>query len=116
MYAAEHTRKHSCTGTGLREARIQSTVPLGIHTGTHSRTRERTHTGNIRMSKCAKGHYFARKLRIAQLLILTISGHVIAVSAQRDKSRASDVSDGAVDPRQVSFVNFFVDFFLIAFM
>ena len=67
------------------------------------------------MSKCAKGHYFARKLRIAQLLILTISGHVIAVSAQH-RDNESDVSDGAVDPRQVSFVNFFDDFFLIAFM
>ena len=46
-------------------------------------TRERSHTGNIRIGAGAKGHCFVRKLRIAQLRILTISGHVIAVSAQQ---------------------------------
>ena len=39
--------------------------------------------GNIRIGAGAKGHCFSRKLRIAQLRILTISRHVIAVSAQQ---------------------------------
>jgi len=54
-----------------------------IHRGTRDRTSERTHTGNVRIGTCVKGPCFARKLRIAQLRILTISGHVIAVSAQQ---------------------------------
>ena len=56
---------------------------IRIHTGTRDRTRERTHTGNVRIGTCVKGPCFARKLRVAQLRILTISGHVIAVSAQQ---------------------------------
>ena len=54
-----------------------------IHTGTRDRTSERTHTGNVRIGTCVKGPSFATKLRIAQLRILTNSGHVIAVSAQQ---------------------------------
>ena len=52
-----------------------------IHTETCDRTRKRTHTGNVRFATCVNGECFARKLRTAQLRILTISGHVIAVSA-----------------------------------
>ena len=61
----------------------QELLRTRINTETRDRTRGRTHTGNVRVGTCVKGQYFARKLRIAQLRILTISGHVIAVSAQR---------------------------------
>ena len=54
-----------------------------LHRGTRDRTSERTLTGNVRIGTCVKGPGFARKLLIAQLRILIISGHVIAVSAQQ---------------------------------
>ena len=54
-----------------------------LHRGTCDRISERTLTGNVRIGTCVKGPCFARKLRIAQLRILTISGHMIAVSAQQ---------------------------------
>ena len=57
------------------------------------------------------GHCFVRKLRIAQLRILTISGHLIAVSAQQ-QDNGKDVFEGEVDPLQVSFLNSFVVFLL----
>ena len=82
-----------------------------IHTETRDRTRERTHTGNVRFGTCVKGQCFAMKLRIAQVRILTISGHVISVSAQRRDNeyyRASVICEGEMDPRQVSFGNVFV--------
>ena len=54
-----------------------------IHREIRERIRVHPLTGNIRIGACANVHCFARKLRIAQLRIRTISGHVILVSAQQ---------------------------------
>ena len=54
-----------------------------LYTEIRERTRERPRIGNIRIGAAVKALCFVRKLRIAQLRLLTISGHVIAVSAQQ---------------------------------
>jgi hypothetical protein len=58
-----------------------------MYTEIRERTGEHPRTGNIRIGARAKDHCFVRKLRIAQLRFLTISRHVIAVSAQQREER-----------------------------
>ena len=71
------------------------------------------HAQELRIGAGAKGHCFVRKLRIAQLRILTISRHVIVVSAQqRDNCKGVRCIRGEVVPLQVSFLSVFVVFSL----
>ena len=55
---------------------------MNAHTNVHADAHTR-HTGNVTIGACVYGDSIARKLRIAQLQVCTISGHVVAVSAQQ---------------------------------
>ena len=75
-----------------------------------------THRTYIGIDAGAKGHCFVRKLRIAQLRTLTISRHVIAVSAQqRDNEKGVRCIRRRSGSPAGQFFNAFVVFFLAVY-